>query len=187
LAPPPLVDYPGTIDDAFDALLAGAREGAEWAIARLWRDLHPRLLTYFRAADPTAAEDLASEAWLDLARGLARFKGDESAFRRFAFTIARRRLIDHRRKLTRRRTDATSDEVFAARAASDDPATEAAGSDALSVIGRLPPDQAEVVLLRVVGGLSADEVGQIVGKKAGAVRVLQHRGLKRLAEILDEP
>ena len=77
--------------------------------------------------------------------------------------------------------------MFAAHAASDDPAAEASASDALSVIGRLPPDQAEVVLLRVVGGLSAEEVGRIVGKNAGAVRVLQHRGLKRLAEILGEP
>ena len=55
---------------------------------------------------------------------------------------------------------------------------------ALAHIASLPPDQAEVVLLRVVGGLDVEEVAAIVGKKAGAVRVLQHRGLKRLSGTL---
>jgi RNA polymerase sigma-70 factor (ECF subfamily) len=55
---------------------------------------------------------------------------------------------------------------------------------ALAFIAGLPRAQAEVVLLRVVGGLDAAEVGAIVGKTPGAVRVLQHRGLSRLAEQL---
>ena len=55
---------------------------------------------------------------------------------------------------------------------------------ALAHIASLPPDQAEVVLLRVVGGLDVEEVAAIVGKKAGAVRVLQHRALKRLSGTL---
>lgn len=67
----------------------------------------------------------------------------------------------------------------------DDPearALMASESDAaLAHIATLPPDQAEVVLLRVVAGFNAGEVAAIVGKKAGAVRVLQHRALKRLS------
>jgi RNA polymerase sigma-70 factor (ECF subfamily) len=55
---------------------------------------------------------------------------------------------------------------------------------ALARIASLPPDQAEVVLLRVIGGFTVDDVAAIVGKKPGAIRVLQHRGLKRLAEEL---
>jgi RNA polymerase sigma-70 factor (ECF subfamily) len=184
--PPPLVDYPGDIDSAFDARLAAAREGAEWAIAELWRDLHPRLLAYFRTGAPGAAEDLASETWIDLARGMHRFSGGEADFRRFTFTIARRRLIDHRRKAARRRTDPAPAAAFATRASMDDPAARVVGDDALAVIGRLPPDQAEVIVLRVVGGLSAAEVGRVLGKNAGAIRVLQHRGLRRLAEMLGE-
>jgi RNA polymerase sigma-70 factor (ECF subfamily) len=161
------------------------RQGADWAVAELWRDLHPRLLTYFRAAEPGAAEDLASDTWVDVARSLHRFEGGETDFRRFAFTIARRRLSDHRRRRFRRRTDPVAGETMADRAAPDDPATAAVGQAALAVIGRLPRDQAEVVLLRVVGGLGAEEVGAIVGKSAGAVRVIQHRALKRLAALLD--
>ena len=55
---------------------------------------------------------------------------------------------------------------------------------ALDLIRTLPADQAEVVLLRVLGGFDAAEVGAIMGKRAGTVRVLQHRGLVRLAAAL---
>jgi RNA polymerase sigma-70 factor (ECF subfamily) len=160
------------------------RKGADWAVADLWRDLHPRLLAYFRAAEPAAADDLASDVWIDVARSLHRFDGDEADFRRFAFTIARRRLIDHRRRRFRRRTDPVPTKAMADRAAADDPAAAAEASAALQVIGLLPPDQAQVVLLRVVAGLDAEAVGRIVGKSAGAVRVKQHRALKRLAQLL---
>lgn len=174
------------IIDPFEQLLDAVRKGADWAVAQLWRELHPRLLAFFRATEPGAAEDLAADVWIDVARSLHRFEGDEAAFRRFAFTIARRRLIDHRRRRFRRRTDSVSTEVFAEHAAPDDTAAAALGSAALAVIGRLPRDQAEIVLLRVVAGLDAAEVGRIVGKSAGAVRVAQHRALQRLAELLRE-
>jgi RNA polymerase sigma-70 factor (ECF subfamily) len=72
------------------------------------------------------------------------------------------------------------------RAAADDPAAIAterlAAQEAVDrLIACLPADQAEVVLLRVVAGLSADEVAGITGRSAGTVRVIQHRALKRLA------
>jgi RNA polymerase sigma-70 factor (ECF subfamily) len=169
----------------FDQLLDAVRQGADWAVAELWRDLHPRLLAYFRGAEPGAAEDLAADTWVDVARSLHRFDGGETDFRRFAFTIARRRLSDHRRRRFRRRTDPVAAETLADHAAGDDPAAAALGQQALAVIGRLPRDQAEVVLLRVVAGLGADEVGAIVGKSAGAVRVIQHRALRRLAALLE--
>jgi RNA polymerase sigma-70 factor, ECF subfamily len=56
---------------------------------------------------------------------------------------------------------------------------------ALAVIGQLPHDQAEVVLLRVVAGLGVEQVARLLGKRPGAVRVLAHRGLRRLAERLN--
>ena len=169
----------------FDQLLEAVRKGADWAVAELWRDLHPRLLAYFRAAEPGAAEDLAADTWVDVARSLHRFEGDETDFRRFAFTIARRRLSDHRRRRFRRRTDPVASETMADRPGTDDPSASVLGKAALEVIGRLPADQAEVVLLRVVAGLSAEEVGAIVKKSPGAVRVIQHRALRRLAALLD--
>jgi RNA polymerase sigma-70 factor (ECF subfamily) len=171
---------------SFDQLLEAVREGEDWAVAELWRDLHPRLLAYFRAAEAGAAEDLAADTWVDVARSLHRFDGGEADFRRFAFTIARRRLSDHRRRRFRRRTDPVATETMADRAGADDPSAAVLGRASLEVIGRLPPEQAEVVLLRVVAGLSAEEVGAIVKKSPGAVRVIQHRALRRLAGLLGE-
>ena len=174
------------IPSQFDQLLDAVRKGADWAVAELWRDLHPRLLAYFRAAEPSAADDLAADTWVDVARSLHRFEGDEDAFRRFAFTIARRRLSDHRRRRFRRRTDPVATETLASHPGAEDAAAPVLGQAALEVIGRLPAEQADVVLLRVVAGFSAEEVGAIVKKSPGAVRVIQHRALRRLADLLGE-
>jgi RNA polymerase sigma-70 factor (ECF subfamily) len=172
---------------AFQGALAAARLGEEWAVALLWRDLHPRILRYLRVAvGDSDAEDVTSDVWLEVARGLRRFDGDESAFRAWVFTIARRRVIDARRKVQRRRTDPISPQQFD-RAPADTPdelEARLALDAALRCVARLPGDQAEVVALRVLAGLGVEQVAEIVGKRAGAVRVLQHRGLRRLANDL---
>ena len=156
-------------------------------MALLWRDLHPRILRYLRVAvGDSDAEDLGSDVWLEVARGLGRFDGDEPAFRAWVFTIARRRVIDAGRREQRRRTDPMSPQQIDR--GCDDASGELEARFALDValrrVARLPRDQAEVVALRVLAGLSAEQVAEIVGKRAGAVRVLQHRGLQRLANEL---
>jgi RNA polymerase sigma-70 factor, ECF subfamily len=175
----------------FDEVLAAAQEGAQWAIAVLWRDLHPRLLRFLRGLDPVAAEDVEADTWLAAARDLASFHGDDKQFRAWMFTIARNRLIDWRRREARRRSVAVAPEDLSERPADDDPAitaVDALRADAAVRLVRacLPTDQAEVILLRVLGGLDVGEVAAIVGKQPGNVRVLQHRGLRRLAERFAE-
>jgi RNA polymerase sigma-70 factor, ECF subfamily len=175
----------------FDEVLAAAQEGAQWAIAVLWRDLHPRLLRFLRGLDPVAAEDVEADTWLAAARDLASFDGDDKQFRAWMFKIARNRLIDWRRREARRRSVAVAPEDLNERAAEDDPAitvVDTLRADAAVGLVRacLPRDQAEVILLRVLGGLGVDEVAAIVGKQPGNVRVLQHRGLRRLAEQFAE-
>jgi len=174
----------------FADVLDAARRGEHWAVSRLWRDLHPRLLAWFRVADPDEGEDLASEVWLELARSISRFRGDESDLRKFTFTIARRRLIDRRRRRARQGTDPVDPEGLGGEMAAEDTevaAAEALGTErAVALLRRLPPDQAEALLLRILGDLDAAEVARVMGKRAGAVRVLQHRGLRRLAQELGE-
>jgi RNA polymerase sigma-70 factor (ECF subfamily) len=172
---------------AFQGALAAARLGEEWAVALLWRDLHPRMLRYLRVAvGDSDTEDLASDVWLEVARGLGRFEGDESAFRGWVFTIVRRRVIDAGRRVQRRRTDPMSPVQIdrSCDGAPDELEARLALDAALRCVARLPSDQAEVVALRVLAGLSAEQVAEIVGKRAGAVRVLQHRALQRLANEL---
>jgi RNA polymerase sigma-70 factor, ECF subfamily len=170
----------------FADVLEAARQGSHEAIAVLWRELHPRLLRFLRGLDPVAAEDVEAETWFVAARDLADFDGDERQFRAWMFTIARNRLIDWRRSEARRPGVAMTPEALD-RPAADDPAAtalDAVGTEAAMALVRafLPRDQAEVILLRVVGGLEVGEVAAIVGKRPGTVRVLQHRGLRRLAE-----
>ncbi len=173
------------MEERFTTILAAAQAGAEWALSELYRDLHPRVLRYMRALEPAEADDLASEIWLDVARGLERFEGDDGAFRAWAFTIARRRLVDLRRQRARRPAVPTSMERLVEHGGIGDVEEEAMAGltteTAVARIATLPPDQAEVVLLRILGGLSVREVAAITGRRPGTVRVLQHRALRRLA------
>lgn len=174
--------------EQFASVLDAARTGADWALASLYQGLHPAVLGYLRTREPADAEDLASETWIGVAEGLSRFSGDETDFRRWVFTIARRRLVDHRRRLIRRATSPAPAEAIEAAMRSGDAEAEAmtelSTEAALALIGTLPPDQADVVLLRVLGGFDAAEVASIMGKRPGTVRVLQHRALTRLAGIV---
>ena len=181
-----------SLGEQFDSILAGAKTGAPWALEALYRDLQPRLLRYLTPQEPAVAEDLASETWLGVAAVVPRFEGGEDDFRAFLFSVARRRLLDHRRKEARRRTGAATPEALEGAGFVADAEREAMDSLgtgwAMERISSLPPDQAEVVLLRVIADLSVDEVASIVGKRPGAVRSLQLRALRRLArELAEEP
>lgn len=172
----------------FQTVLAAARAGSEWALEVLYRDLHPPLLRYLQTQEAREAEDLASEVWLDVAAGLGRFDGDEASFRRWFFTIACRRLLDWRRRQGRRQTDPAPPAAFAGLESSTDAEDEAfeaiALREALALIAALPPAEGEVIALRVLAGLDAKDVAVITGRSPGAVRVIQHRALKRLAEVV---
>ena len=109
------------IGPEFLAVPDAATRGDEDAFGRLWRDLQPRLLRYFMVAAPAAAEDLASETWLAVVRGLNRFQGNESAFRAWLFTIARHEVLDRRRRAARRPTEDLPVTDLTGLAAPDDP------------------------------------------------------------------
>lgn len=173
--------------DGFAQILGAAQAGDEQAVTVLWRDLQPRVLRYLAARQPDCAEDVASETWLRAARDLPHFRGVEAEFRAWMFTIARHALVDWQRKVSRRPITATLVEDAADQESRDpaDLAVEHLATDAaLGLIGQLPASQAEVILLRVIGGLDTRRVGALVGKRAGTVRMLQHRGLARLAELI---
>lgn len=184
----------GLDDDSFASVLAAARSGDTWAAELLFVDLQPRLLRFFRATEPRAADDLAGDVWLGTARGLASFEGDLAGFRSWVFTIARRRLADHRRTAGRRGTDPVDPhEMFRerpdeARRAPDSLVIDRADAQqAIDLItSSLPEEQAELLLLRVVAGLDVAHVAEVLDRTANWVRVTQHRALRRLAEILRE-
>ena len=172
----------------FAELLTAAQAGSEAAFSRLWRDANPALVRYLRVMAPDVAEDVAADTWLRVVRSLARFSGNEQAWRAWLFTIARRRVIDEARRRSRRQAVPLDDgtEPPPARDAADTALEHLATRAALAQVARLPALQAEVIMLRVVAGLDTETVARLTGRSPGAVRVAAHRGLRRLARLLAE-
>jgi RNA polymerase sigma-70 factor (ECF subfamily) len=169
-------------DEHLAAALSAAAAGDEAGFAVLWRTLQPAVLRYLRVVVGDAADDVASETWLQAARDLRGFDGDVAAFRGWLFRIARHRGIDEKRRAARRPEQAgeQAGDGYARDAASE--VLEQSDTDwALARIATLPPDQAEAVMLRVVAGLDVGTTAQVLGKRPGAVRVATMRGLRRLA------
>ena len=181
-------DTQHVVGDDFAWVLARAQDGGEDQFAVLWRDANPALLRYLRVLAPQQAEDIAAETWVHVIRGLARFTGDEAAWRAWLFTTARRRLLDQAR-LRQRRPAEPLDEISAAEVPSAPDTAQIAleniaTESALALLARLPSQQAEVIMLRVVAGLDTEAVAEMLGKTPGNVRVIAHRGLKRLEVLL---
>jgi RNA polymerase sigma-70 factor (ECF subfamily) len=172
----------------FEKVLADAQAGDEYAFARLWRDLNPALLRYLSLGGEMA-EEVAAETWTTVVRGLRRFEGDETAWRAWVFTTARRRAVDAGRKRAREAGLGWRASTWASDTAADsaDAVIEAATTeDMLRVVRTLPAAQAEAVLLRVVAGLPVAEVAELLGRTPGSVRVACHRGLESLAKKLSK-
>ncbi|MGP3982072.1 RNA polymerase sigma factor [Streptomyces sp. KR80] len=172
-------------DGGLGTAVERAQDGDEQAFAALYRHLHPRLLAYVRVLVGDDAEDVVSEAWLEIARDLRRFRGDGDGFRGWTATIARHRALDHlRRQRNRPRATVLEQDVLELPGGQD---TEREAFESLStertlaLVATLPRDQAEAVLLRVVVGLDGPAAARVLGKRVGAVRTSAYRGLKRLA------
>ena len=156
-------------------------------LGALYRELQPALLRRLRVAHAGQAEDIAGEVWTEVAALFPRFVGGNDAFRAWVFTLAGRRLIDAYRRAGRRPTERLIGDRY--EVAVDHPEDETVARLSLeATIARLrqllPPHQADVLLLRVVGGFTVDEVAMLTATTAVNVRVLQHRALRRLAARL---
>jgi RNA polymerase sigma-70 factor (ECF subfamily) len=181
-------DTQHVVGDDFARVLADAQGGSEDQFAVLWRDANPALLRYLRVLAPENAEDIAAETWVNVIRGLPRFIGDEAAWRAWLFTTARRRLIDQARVRKRHPAEPLDDVSAAEMPRTPDAAQIAlenlATESAIALLSQLPPPQAEVIMLRVVAGLDTDAVAALLGKTPGNIRVMAHRGLKKLEDLL---
>ncbi|WP_245666228.1 RNA polymerase sigma factor [Actinomadura latina] len=175
-------------EDELGRALRAAQDGDEESFRMLYRDVQPRLVRFAGALVGPDAEDVTSEAWLQIARDLRTFRGDMDGFRGWTATITRHRALDHLRRKSRRPSADLPAEELLTMAGDGDTELDAldgiATEGALRLISDLPRDQAEAVLLRVVVGLDAKSAGKVLGKRAGAVRTAAYRGLRRLADRL---
>lgn len=177
------------VGERFDTLLAAARTGAEWAWADLYRSFAPAVLGYLRAQRVPEPEDLTAEVFFQVVKSLGGFGGNESDFRSWVFVIAHRKVIDDSRARKRRPAEPAPYETIESRSATGNVEDEALGGLTELYYRRLmfelTPDQRDVLLLRILGGLTAAETGVVMGKRAGAVEALQRRALAQLRKKVD--
>ena len=172
-----------------DALVDAARAGGHWAFERLWLELSPRVAGYLRGRGVTDADDVTSEVFLAAFQRIEGFDGDGSAFRSWLFTIAHHKAVDAARRRSRapdlqpyhpvrdlRTATSAEHEAVAAREI----------DEVKNLLATLSPDQAEVMLLRVLGDLSVAEVAQATGRSQGAVKQLQRRAVAQLQRRIEE-
>lgn len=175
------------LSDDFDRTLAGARAGEERAWREIYEELAPLLTGFLRGRGASDAEDLTGEAFVQIVRDLPSFEGDWRGFRAWALTVARNRMLDARRRESRRHDEPHPDP------AAHEPAGDVT-EDAFArldlghvteILAELSPDQRDVVLLRIVGDLSIEETARAIGKRRGAVKQLQRRGLAAIRSRLE--
>lgn len=183
-----------TIGERFDAVLAAAQAGDDQALETVYRDLAPLVVGYLRGRGAADPEDLTSETFVAVVRNIGRFRGTETKFRSWVLTIAHRRLVDERRRLSRQREDAAepgdleeaTDTALVAGDAADDALARIGTEDVRGLLDELTDDQRAVILLRVVAELPVRETARVLGKRQGAVKTLQRRALARLQRVFDE-
>lgn len=147
----------------------------------VYRSLAPAVLGYLRAQRIADAEDLLHEVFLQVARDLGSFEGDDDKLRSWVFAIARNRLIDSRRRAAVRPQKAEGDMPDIGYL---DRGLEGTDEALIAACSQLTDDQREVIVLRFVGDLPLGEVARLTGRRVGAVKRLQARGLARLEELL---
>ena len=173
------VDVPRRLRQRLDAPVTSTHDW-EPSLEETYRTLAPAVLGYYRSHRLDHAEDLVSDVFVSVARGLRRFHGDQVDLRRWVFAIARRRMIDHHRWRRVRRNTSSGDPPE--QAISEHSA--ALDVDLVDALARLTPLQRDIVILRFVGYLPIDDVARIVRRSPGAVKAAQLRALGQLADRL---
>jgi RNA polymerase sigma-70 factor (ECF subfamily) len=176
-------------DDSLDtSLIARWREGDERAATALV-ERHANALGRYVASlgERDGAEEVVQDTFVRAFSSLDTFRGD-SSLRTWLFTIARRLVVDRRRKSRRRRDVEDLNEADAASeyTALDGMIATEARSRVWGAVGKLSPTQREVFLLRVNEGLSYKEIAEVAGTTEGAARVHYHNALRTVKENLND-
>lgn len=176
-----------SIGDRFADVLSAARGGADWAWAELYEEFAPSLLRFIAGLGAAEPEDCLGECFVQVVRNLATFSGDEPAFRAWLFLVARNRVVDEWRAARRRPVTPSHDLTAAHERHQQHEAADASlvrRSAIEDILAALGADQRAVLILRVLDQFSVEETAVILERSPGAVRVLQHRAISNLRNIL---
>lgn len=180
-------DRPDRDPDLQDVLAAQSDRAAFGTLYRRYLD---RVYGYafYLLGDHHDAEDVTERTFLAALSAIGSFRDEGASFRSWLFRIAHNQVANALRSRGRRST-ASLDAVEHPSGALDPAATVGAADDARELrraLDGLSPDRRQVLVLRFVDGLTAREIGVVLGRSEGAVRVLQHRALRELATVLDD-
>ena len=172
--------------DDLDRLVRAAGDGDRRALGQVLHILRPVVLRYCRGrlgrADPAAAEDVAQEVLLAVLHALPGYRDQGRSFLAFVHGIAAHKTADAFRRRSRALPPAEpgTEEPDPRPGPEDVALRRDAARHADRLLDLLPARQREIVVLRVALGLSAEETAEAVGSTPGAVRVAQHRAMRRL-------
>ena len=177
-------------DPEFDRLVVDAQAGDRDAIAALFVKLQPMVQRYCRArigrsgnGSYSEADDVTQEICLGVLGALKKFPDAPSSFVPFVYGIASHKVADHYRRTTRDRSDLTAN-IPDGVDPTPDPEQQAMAEDERGRLLRqfrtLPRKHQDILRLRLIVGLSAQETGHHIGMTAAQVRVVQHRALNKL-------
>ena len=177
------------IGDEFPAVLAAAKAGGDEGLERLYRSCVPIVRGYLRSNLVRDADDVTSEVFVSMLRGLPSFDGDERSFRSWLLTIAHHRMVDAVRSSQRRSEDPTDPQAASDLSNRFLDAEQSAldrleRSGLLAAIDQLTRDQRATLMLRVLADLSVPEIAAVLQKPQSAVKALLRRGIASLRRTL---
>lgn len=195
VTPGPLAAMTDSRDDELASHLAAAIEGDRVSIDFVLRTIRPLVVRYCRArlgrAERTfaSADDVAQEVCMAVLTALPTYRDQGRPFLAFVYGIAAHKVIDAHRAAGRNKSEPVSDVPDSAEVG-DGPEQQALRFESAGEMSRLlevlPEKQREILVLRVVNGLSAEETAEAVGSTPGAIRVAQHRALAKLRKAMSE-
>jgi RNA polymerase sigma-70 factor, ECF subfamily len=171
-------------------LVLQAQAGNSEAFGQLYDAYMERIyrFVYFRVEDQQTAEDITSQVFLKAWSNLDRFSFSRTPYLAWLYTIAHNAVIDHYR--TRKVTTALDDVQLAqqdhAEAVENDIDLSSEMKSIKEALAMLTDEQQKVLTLKFIEGMSNHEIARHLGKREGAIRALQMRGLQALAKQLEE-
>lgn len=177
-------------DESLDGAVRAAQQGLEWGWTELYKALAPIVTGYLRAQGAREPDDLTGEVFVQAVRSMRTFTGSAESFRSWIFCIAHNKLIDDSRYRKRRPVEVMADpgrDLVYPERVEDLVLGNLARARVRRVILKLTPDQRDVLLLRILGGLTIEEVARTLGKQPSAVKALQRRGLASIKRDFPAP
>ncbi len=172
-----------TLGHSFESVLEAAKLGADWAWVALYGDIAGPVMGFFRSRGVADLEEAAGDVFLEVARELVDFEGNEESFRTFVFAIAyQRHLVESRYSNRRLRTVLADQALDRRQNGSETGAVPVLGipDEVRQAFEILTPEQRDVLSLRIVAGLSVDQVAEVVNRGVKTVKALQTKGMAQV-------